>query len=276
MGPHQAAYRLIRRAAPDQVLRPGLPRSPGFLFPSRRERRILSARAGGSRRRTGWNVFRVDDEGRMTMRTTFRIAAFAAVIVFAAGISGPSSAQVLINELMPDPARDWDGDGSYDYRNDEWIEIVNRGEEVVDLSAYLLRDAGDSWNWRYGFSGLLAPGEALVVYGSDSRAWEESAGFPVYGQSLNNTGDEILLCRTGEGDTVTVDSVVFGRHAADDRSLGRVDAPPGWALFDALNPCGDTCDPPGNGCLPTPGAANGCTTSSTRGSWGLIKRIADR
>jgi hypothetical protein len=219
-------------------------------------------------------VFRVDDEGRTTMRTTFRIAAAMAALAVVAGMPGGSSAQVLINELMPDPARDWDGDGTYDYRNDEWIEIVNAGNGAVELSTYLLRDAGDSWNWRYGFSGLLAPGEALVVYGSDSRAWEESAGFPVFGLSLNNTGDELHLCRIQGSDTVTVDSVVFGRHAVDDRSLGRIDGPPGWELFDALNPCGDSCDPPGNGCLPTPGSANGCATSSAGSSWGMIKRIA--
>ncbi|MDD3643573.1 MAG: lamin tail domain-containing protein [Candidatus Krumholzibacteria bacterium] len=208
------------------------------------------------------------------MRTTFRIAAFTAALALTAGMPGTASAQVLISELMPDPARDWDGDGSYDYRNDEWVEIFNAGESAVDLSAYLLRDAGDSWNWRYGFSGVLAPGQALVVYGSDSRVWEESAGLPVYGLSLNNTGDEIRLCRFEGPDTVTVDTVVFGRHAVDDRSLGRIDGPEGWALFDALNPCGDTCDPPGNGCLPTPGAVNSCTTSSARSSWGMIKRIA--
>lgn len=210
------------------------------------------------------------------MRTTFRIAAVSAALALVAGIAGVSSAQVLLNELMPDPAQDWDGDGSYDYRNDEWIEIVNRGAEAVDLSRYLLRDAGDSWNWRYGFSGLLGPGQTRVVYGSDSRAWEESSGFPVYGLSLNNAGDEIRLCRVDGADTVAVDAVTYGRHAADDRSLGRTDGPPGWALFDALNPCGDTCDPPGNGCLPTPGGGNGCTTTSTGRSWGLIKTLFER
>lgn len=210
------------------------------------------------------------------MRTTFRIAAATAALALIAGIPGALPAQVLINELMPDPARDWDGDGTYDYRNDEWVEIVNTGEAAVDLSVYLLRDAGDSWNWRYRFSGTLEPGGIAVVYGSDSRAWEESAGLPVYGLSLNNGGDEIRLCRIDGADTVTVDTVVFGRHAADDRSLGRIDVPPGWALFDALNPCGDTCDPPGNGCIPTPGSGNGCTTASARASWGMIKRIFDR
>jgi hypothetical protein len=201
------------------------------------------------------------------IRTCLILAAVSAVPGIALG-------QVLINEYMPDPARDWDGDGAYDYRDDEWVEIINTGDSVVDLSGYRLRDAGDQVLWRYGFSGELAPGETRIVYGSDALAWEEANGFPSYGLSLNNAGDEILLCMVSDTDTLVLDSAVYGRSAVDDRSIGRTVADAGvWAIFDAWNPCPDSCSPAGNGCIPTPGEVNNCTTAVAESSWGSIKKL---
>lgn len=211
---------------------------------------------------------------RMMFRFLFQITLFIAV---SAAMTGISSGQVLINEYMPDPARDWDGDGAYDYRSDEWVEIINTGDSSVDLNTFLLRDAGDQVLWRYGFSGYLAPGETRVVYGSDAVAWEESNGFPAYGLSLNNAGDEIILCRVMEAETLVVDTAGFGRSAVDDRSIGRTLADAGiWAIYDAWNPCSDSCSPPGNGCIPTPGEVNDCITSVAERSWGSIKMIETR
>ena len=209
------------------------------------------------------------------MRRMFRFVISITVILAAsAAFTGISYGQVLINEFMPDPARDWDGDGEYDYRDDEWVEITNTGDSTVDLAGFLLRDGGEEVRWRYGFSGMLEPGEARIIFGSDALAWEESNGFPSYGLSLNNAGDEILLYRVAGAETLLVDSAAFGRSAADDRSIGRTVADPGvWAMFDAWNPCSDSCFPMGNGCIPTPGKANDCTTSLAQRSWGSIKMI---
>jgi hypothetical protein len=184
------------------------------------------------------------------------------------------AAQVVINEVLADPARDWDGDGQYDYRNDEWIEIVNRSEGAVDLATYLVADGGGEPVWRYGFAGTLAPGGVMVVFGSESRAWEEANGFPVYGLSLNNTGDIVSLYRISGGETLLVDTCVFDdRVAEDDRSIGRpLNDQTAWEVFDALNPCADRCDPAGNGCIPTPGSPNDCLTATERRSWGSIKK----
>ncbi|HSG27769.1 MAG TPA: lamin tail domain-containing protein, partial [Candidatus Krumholzibacterium sp.] len=190
-------------------------------------------------------------------------------------IAGSATGQVVISEFMPDPARDWDGDGVYNYRDDEWVEIANLGESPVDLDGYILCDGNEEGLWRYAYSGILDPGGVRVVFGSDSRAWEESAGFPVYGLSLNNSGDRILLYHAVQGDTVLVDSVEFGSSVAlDDRSAGR--DPSDWSvwwMYDAYSPCGDSCDPPGCGCVPTPGQVNTCTTANETSSWGCIKSL---
>ncbi|MBN2185294.1 MAG: lamin tail domain-containing protein [Candidatus Krumholzibacteriota bacterium] len=209
------------------------------------------------------------------MRKVFRFlihVTFLIIVLLAAAAT--AGADVLINEIMADPARDWDGDGEYNYRDDEWIEILNTGPSIVDLSDYLLSDGESEPVWRFGFAGTLMPGATLVVYGSDSRAWEESNGQPVYGLSLNNTGDQVSLYKVEGGDTVLLEDVLFSdKTAEDDRSLGRSIMEPGkWELFDAFNPCPLNCDPAGNGCAPTPGFSNGCTTAAGDDSWGSIKR----
>lgn len=181
-------------------------------------------------------------------------------------------AQVLINEFLADPASDWDGDGQANFRDDEWVEIINLGESAVDLSGYLLADGEPLW--RYGFSGLLEPGSVRIVYGSDSKAWEQSNGFPVYGLSLNNSGDMVSLYRVDGSDTVMVDTFTYEDRAADDdRSVGRsAQAPESWFIFDAFNPCSDNCVPAGNGCIPTPLSTNECLTGTRSESWSEIKQ----
>ncbi len=212
----------------------------------------------------------------MRMRKAFRFLFLLVILAVSITAAGrPVSAQVVLNEFMADPASDWDGDGVYSYRDDEWVEIANHGSAAVDLSGYYICDGEGPPVWRYGFTGLLTPGGVVVVYGSDSRAWEESAGFPIYGFSLNNTGDELRLYRVAGEDTVLVDSYAFGDKAAeDDRSVGRQprlsDA---WAMFDGLNPCSDPCDPPSSGCNPTPGWANDCEAEIRSESWGAIKSL---
>jgi len=208
------------------------------------------------------------------MRRVFRF--FVATLVFlftflVVAVTG--HAQVLINEFLADPARDWDGDDQANYRDDEWVEIINFGSTEVDCSGFLLADGEGEPVWRYGFSGILAPREVRVIYGSDSRAWEESNGFPMYGLSLNNAGDRLSLYRVSGSETLLVDTFTYGDRAAeDDRSVGRgAQTPDTWFIFDAYNPCPDNCDPAGSGCIPTPGLSNDCITGTELESWGKIK-----
>ncbi|RJR28065.1 MAG: lamin tail domain-containing protein [Candidatus Latescibacterota bacterium] len=210
------------------------------------------------------------------MRNIFRFLLCLAFCLCAlSSLPAPCAAQIVVNEFVADPARDWDGDGTTNLRDDEWIEIRNIGTVPVDLSAYRLADAEGPTVFRYGFAGTLDPGAVRVVYGSDSRAWEEANGFPLYGLSLNNTGDVVSLYRLAGGDTALVDSYAYREVAArDDRSIGRrSDAPSVWITFDALNPCTATCDPAGTGCFPTPGSQNTCLTPAATATWGSIKGI---
>jgi len=206
-------------------------------------------------------------------RAGARVAAVCvALLVHAAG----ARAGVLLNEILADPAADWDGSGAYQSRDDEWVEIVNTGPDPVDLAGYRL--AGADSSWRFEFSGVLAPGAVQVVFGSESYAWEQDTGNPAYGLRLSNTGGAISLWRLTGPDTLLVDCYGYQDHEAeDDRSSGRMpDGGPDWELFDGLNPyTGDTA-PLASGCVPSPGATISCPTPVRPTTWGRVKQIENR
>jgi hypothetical protein len=201
----------------------------------------------------------------------FRVLA-PVVFLGAAVPAGPAFPEVLVNELMADPAGDWDGDALYNSRDDEWVEIVNTGPGAVALEEYRL--AGADTSWRYEFSGSLGVGEVAVVYGSQSYAWEQANGAPLYGLRLANTGGAIVLWHVAGGDSAIMDQVTYADHEAEDnRSSGRLpDGSGTWALFDALNPYSGSAEPVGSGCEPSPGETVICTVPVERGTWGGLKR----
>lgn len=189
----------------------------------------------------------------------------------AAALAVPADAGVVLNEVLADPARDWNGDGVTSYRDDEWVEIVNAGPGAVDLTGWRIATADTTW--RYGFSGELAEGGRLLVTGKMSYDWERATGWPAYGLRLGNDGDTVMLWRLAAGDTTLIDSVTYGNaDAEDDRSTGRLpDGTGSWSLFDGLNPVAQGGGISGNGCAPTPGTINRCETPVEAQTWGRVK-----
>jgi len=182
---------------------------------------------------------------------------FAAVMV-----ASTASAQIAINEILGDPARDWDGNGALDAKGDEWVEIINLGTETVDLQDYWLRDDSSRLP-DVGLNGLLGPGEVKVVYGSDVVAFQHSQGWLETGFGINNSGGDYIFLLYGPYDpelnyTILEQRWVGSHEATDDRSSGRDPDTGMWELFDGLNPYGGSATPQGNGCNPTPGGLNLC------------------
>jgi hypothetical protein len=203
------------------------------------------------------------------MRQAILPAVLLAAVLLAQG--GGARAGVTLNELMADPASDWspsDGNEEYNSMEDEWIEIYNDGFEAVDITGWRLRDAVSDSSWRYGFEGVIDPGDVIVVYGNEAYAWEEANGFPKNGLSMNNSGDTMTLV---EADLVTVvDQVTYESfQVLDDRSYGRLpDGAANWEVFDALNPL----DPPATNLPPTPGMPN-VSSPVEPANWGSIKAL---
>ncbi len=202
---------------------------------------------------------------------TMRLAVVLALLLTVTAFAGSARAQIVLNELMPDPASDWsptDGNEEYDSLEDEWVEIFNAGSEAIDITGWRLRDAVSDSSWRFGFEGVLEPCEFFVVYGNEAYQWEDENGYAKNGLSMNNAGDTITLV---SADLATVvDLVTYtSQNIGDDRSWGRVpDGSPNWECNDGLNPA----NPPGSGLPPTPGEPNVGAPVETA-DWGQIKAL---
>ncbi len=178
------------------------------------------------------------------MRSWFCILAPAALLAGA-----PTARSELgLNEVLPAPASDWNGNGSYSSQDDEWVEIFNPGPGTVELSEYFVADALGAASPRAGAEGPRAPGELLFLTGEMAADWETAQGVPAVGLSLNNSGDTVYLFRTTGGSATAVDSLTWS-GADPDVSLGRLPDGGGWTAFVVLAS--------GSGIQPTPGGSNG-------------------
>lgn len=209
------------------------------------------------------------------MTVALKYAILFVLVVLMIGAADTSFAALVLNEIMADPASDWDGSGSYSFRDDEWLEVLNTGPGVEDLSQYYVRDIPDPEPHLQLF-GLLEPGQAQVFFGGDAVAWQQVNDITVTGLSLNNTGDTVELLRWTGSDYQLVYSAVFTDHEAEDeRSSGRDPATGQWLLFDALNPHLGTQEPLGTGCAPSPGAPNQCVVQvpTQPAAWDQVKSL---
>jgi hypothetical protein len=138
---------------------------------------------------------------------------------------------LLINEVLADPPVDYDanGDGTYHYHEDEFVELLNVGDGPLDLSAATISDAtGVRVTLPAGTA--LAPGEVLVVFGGGAPA-DLGPGVHVFADGwmqLNNDGDTVSVRDAGGA---LLGEVSFGPEAGDDQSLVRaVDGDPAAAF----------------------------------------------
>lgn len=137
--------------------------------------------------------------------------------------------QVLISEILADPADDLagdaNGDGLRDASADEFIEVVNTGESAIDISGWMLRDASAV---RHVFPpGSIVPSrEAAVVFGggTPTGAFGNAAanGLVFVASSgaldLDDLGDSVHL----DGAlSVLVQTLTYGAEANQDQSLVR-------------------------------------------------------
>ena len=127
-----------------------------------------------------------------------------------------------IDEIHADPASseqgDANGDGIRHSREDEFIELINRGDQIIDLSGYLLSDDDVALDKMFKFpeGTTIAPGERIVLFGGGSPS-----GIPgqVYtddgsiGNGLTNSGDVLVLIDPATGDTLL--TVAFESNASD-------------------------------------------------------------
>lgn len=227
--------------------------------------------------------------GRQTAAGWLLAAAVLAVLAWelpaqADGTDGPGytvppdlDPGIIINEVLADPASDWDKDGVVDAKGDEWIELRNTSTMPLDISTYYLRDAsGDTPDLQ--LSGTIDPDEHAIWFGSDSVAWQAANGMSTTGFALNNTGDVVQLVRSIPGTSPVqyevVHAVAITDHEADDDRSSGFDWPRvSWQLFDAMFPYTGALFPVGTGCAPSPAAPNQCggNVPTEPASFGTLK-----
>jgi hypothetical protein len=134
----------------------------------------------------------------------------------------PAGPSILISEVLADPAPgaagDHNGDGERDARADEYVELVNTTDGLVDVTGWTLSD-NVSTRFVVEERTVLEPGQYLVVFGGgDVSAVEADHVLVADGLYLNNGGDALTL---HDDDGEVVDRVRYGSQGGEDRAMNR-------------------------------------------------------
>ncbi len=126
-------------------------------------------------------------------------------------VTPAAAGDIVINELLADPAVDADvnGDGNADPTEDEFVEFVNVAAFAVDIEGATVWESNvDTERHRFGPNSVMRPGEAVVLFGGGAPliAADRCFAYPVfnadsslkYGLALNNEGDTVTLRGAGE------------------------------------------------------------------------------
>ena len=158
-----------------------------------------------------------------------RMSAALFVIFYLCNFPQSAEGQV-INEILADPPPGMDGDsncdGTRDWSEDEFVEIVNNTNQTLDISGYILRD---SVAIRHEFpqGTTLQSFQAIVVFGGGSPASQgcglggailQVANHGSDGIGLNNDGDTVTLLDDGGA---TLDTYSYGNEGGANQSLVR-------------------------------------------------------
>jgi endonuclease/exonuclease/phosphatase family metal-dependent hydrolase len=128
----------------------------------------------------------------------------------------------VINEIHADPASDLsgdaNGDGTRSSSQDEFVEIVNRTGDDVDISGWTLAD-GFTVRHTFPADTIVFDGCSVVVFGggTPTGTFGNSLVQTASGGSigLNNGGDDITL----SNGVSTVNMITYGSAAGDNQSL---------------------------------------------------------
>lgn len=155
---------------------------------------------------------------------------FILTVLFSLFLSANASASVIISEFLADPSNvalngDANGDGNNSTSQDEFVELINKGSNPVNISGWKLLDA---IKVRHVFPNntIIADGEYFVVFGGGSIALPGISGQTASrgGLGLNNSGDMISLYNALDQ---LVDEVTYGSEGGDNQSLVRWPQEPG-------------------------------------------------
>ncbi len=132
-----------------------------------------------------------------------------ASIFFAVNLAG---ANVLINEMLPNPIKDWNGNGDISGMDDEFIELYNSGNETADISGYVLKDAiyrSTPGEYVIPNGTTIEPGKFFLIFVSKSSVFQgndgdtislyDASGSLVDEKEYENTTEDVSVARIPDG-----------------------------------------------------------------------------
>ena len=173
----------------------------------------------------------------------------------------PRPGEIAIDELLVNPTGDDLGR--------EWIEIVNRASEALDLSQLHLATASTD---VAAAAGTIAPGALILLGQSIDPA--KSGGAPVavaYGTKLIllNANGQLTICLGACASGVVIDAVSWGALSDADTGHALIVDPATKGLCRAMAPFGTA------GSFGTPGAANPSCVENVDGGSRADVSVAD-
>jgi phosphatidylserine/phosphatidylglycerophosphate/cardiolipin synthase-like enzyme len=135
-----------------------------------------------------------------------------------------SPKEIVINEFLANAESDWNNDSFYD-NGDEWIELYNNGDTVVNIGGWILDDklgsTGSSDPYTIPMGVFLLPKEFIVFFGNET------------GVILNDFGDENVTLLDDKDNII--DIIEFS-ETSDDTAMGRYPDGSSWKNFLSPTP----------------------------------------
>lgn len=160
----------------------------------------------------------------------------ATLIILLPGLAFADVSRLRINEVLPSPASDWDGDTFFDGLDDEFIELYNPSANAIDLAGFWLGDNAGPFQWRIPAGTVIQPNCFLVFNSSDYTTF-----------ALSGAGETVTL---SDSSGALIDAFTYP-NAGADVSWKRL--PDGGPILQASV----SCPAPGGGVIcPNPGSSN--------------------
>ena len=109
-------------------------------------------------------------------RCTWRYLITLICIIMAVNAAG---ANIVINEMLANPASDWNKNSEINGMDDEFVELFNSGKEPVDISGYVLKDTvfrSTPGEYRIPDGTTIKPEEFLTIFVSSSGVFQGNDG----------------------------------------------------------------------------------------------------
>jgi len=90
-----------------------------------------------------------------------------------------AGANVLINEMLANPAKDWNGNGAVSGMDDEFIELYNSANQSANISGYVLKDTvyrSTPGEYVLPEGSVICPGGFLNIFVSQSGVFQGNDG----------------------------------------------------------------------------------------------------